>query len=195
MQGSKFRKALSTITVAKMLGVAVASVSKWIDEGQIIAGRTPGGHRRVQVHNLLDFLRRHKLPIPPELQDSSRKVLILDGDITFISWLTEELRRRHPDLEILVAHDGFTAGELVATYTPEIIIINVKMPGTDGLEVCRRIKSKPSTKHISVIVISSGLFPASEDNLLKMGAQACFGKPLDVESLEALISKALAHSR
>ena len=51
-------KMLSTSAVARMLGVAVASVSNWIDQGQLKAGRTPGGHRRVKAEDLVDFLKR-----------------------------------------------------------------------------------------------------------------------------------------
>ena len=193
MQSIKSRKVLSTIRVAKMLGVAVASVSKWIDEGQIIAGRTPGGHRRIQALNLLDFLHKHKLPIPAELQDSSQKALIVDDDKAHTSWLTKELRRRHPDLEILVAHDGFSAGELVATFKPEVVIIDVKTAGIDGLEVCRRIRGKVSEYNTSVIVVSSSLTSAIEKNLLNEGATACLVKPIDIDRLEVELLKVLSN--
>ena len=49
-----------------MLGVAVSSVSKWIDEGNLVAGRTPGGHRRIEPDDLVRFLRQQGLRTPPE---------------------------------------------------------------------------------------------------------------------------------
>ena len=57
-RNDKMRNTLSTVTVARLLGVAVASISKWIDAGQLKAGRTPGGHRRVTKEDLVAFLRR-----------------------------------------------------------------------------------------------------------------------------------------
>ena len=52
------KNTLSTVTIARLLEVAVASISKWIDAGQLKAGRTPGGHRRVTKEDLVAFLRR-----------------------------------------------------------------------------------------------------------------------------------------
>ena len=66
----KRRKALSTIEVARMLGVAVSSVSKWIDGGKLVAGRTPGGHRRIEKDDFIRFLHQQQFRIPPELQPS-----------------------------------------------------------------------------------------------------------------------------
>jgi len=186
------RNTLSTVTIAKLLGVAVASISTWIDAGQLKAGRTPGGHRRVAKEDLIAFLRRQKLPVPPELSPPPPRVLVVDDENSVTAWLAEEIKARHPDLEILEANDGYSAGEIVALSRPNVVILDLRMPGIDGFEVCRRIKSKEETKEISVIAITA--YPSGEvqRRIREAGATAYFTKPLDIEAVLAEVESALA---
>jgi excisionase family DNA binding protein len=101
-------KKFSTIETAKMLGVAVSSVSKWIDEGVLVAGRTPGGHRRIEREDLVKFLHQQKLRIPKELRTSPTKILIVDDEKPLAEWLSEEIRGRYPEFEVVVAQYGFS---------------------------------------------------------------------------------------
>lgn len=186
------KNSLSTYTVSKLLGVAVASVSKWIDDGQLEAGRTPGGHRRVGKRELLAFLRRQKLPIPPELIDSPPRVLVVDDDDFVREWISEEIKARHPDFEILQASDGFAAGELLTASKPEVIVLDLRMPGMDGFEICARIKSRESTKDITVIAITAYPSKDSEQRILEAGAKAYFTKPLDIDALLAELETSIS---
>jgi excisionase family DNA binding protein len=83
------RDTLSTSKAARLLGVAVGSISNWIDRDQLKAGRTPGGHRRIAVNDLVDFLHRQNLPVPPELNPAPPKVLIVDDDENVVRLLSE----------------------------------------------------------------------------------------------------------
>ena len=170
---------LTTSEVARLLDVAVGSVANWVDKGQLKAGRTPGGHRRVTAGDLLDFVRKQNLPIPPELQPSQRKILVVDDEKQVADFLTDELSERHPECEVLQAHDGFAAGELVGSLKPAVVILDLRMPDMDGFEVCRRIKSRPETRDTVVIAITAYPSPEAEEDILSRGAQACFPKPLD----------------
>lgn len=186
---------LSTSTVARLLGVAVKSVSNWIDSGDLKAGRTPGGHRRVTKQDLIAFLVRQNLPVPPELASTKPKVLVVDDDEAFGRWLTDELQEAYPNTQVLLAHDGFAAGETVAYARPDAVIVDLRMPGMDGFEVCRRIKGRPETQHVTVIVVSGFLTDELGDQARQAGAQACFGKPVDREALMKELSKVLGTSR
>ncbi|MBC8374246.1 MAG: response regulator [Planctomycetes bacterium] len=184
------RNTLSTIAVAKLLGVAVASISTWIDAGQLKAGRTPGGHRRVAKEDLIAFLRRQKLPIPPELQTTPR-ILIVDDEQSVTEWIAQEIKSAYPNFEIFQANDGYAAGEMVASAKPDVVILDLRMPGMDGFEVCRRIKSREETKEISVIAITAHPSDEVQHRILEAGATVCFTKPLDVEVLLAAVESAL----
>lgn len=191
----KRRKALSTIEVARMLGVAVSSVSKWIDEGKLPAGRTPGGHRRIEEDDFIRFLHQQQFRIPPELQPSALKILIVDDETSFTKWLAEEIGERYPQSEVSVAHDGYSAGETVGLVKPAVIILDLHMPGLDGFEVCRRIKANPHTMQAAVIAVTADPDPQFKARIMKLGARACLTKPFDVDALVAEIDKALGSPR
>jgi len=184
------KNTLSTIAVAKLLGVAVASISTWIDAGQLKAGRTPGGHRRVAKEDLIAFLRRQGLPIPPELQTTPR-ILVVDDEQSVTEWITREIKSEHPNYEIFQANDGYTAGEIVTASKPNVVILDLRMPGMDGFEVCRRIKSREETKDISVIAITAHPSDEVQHRIRESGARAYFEKPLDIAALIAEVQSAL----
>jgi len=185
------QKKLSTIQVARMLGVAVSSISKWIDEGKLVGGRTPGGHRRIEADDLVRFLKEQKLRIPAELRPSPAKVLIVDDEKPFTDWLSEEISDRYPELEVMVAHEGYSAGEIVGLVKPDVILLDLHMPGIDGFEVCRRIKANPLIKHIRVIAVTADASADTRSRILRLGACTCLAKPLDAVVILGEIAKVL----
>jgi len=174
-----------------MLGVAVSSVSRWIDEGKLTAGRTPGGHRRIEKDDLIQFLRQQKLRIPSELEPSRPGVLIVDDDKQFARWLQEEIQERFPDFDVAMAFDGYSAGEIIGLSKPRVIILDLRMPGMDGFQVCSRLKSNPLLKDISVIAVTADVSAEAPSRILKMGARACLNKPLDMDVLTNELAKSL----
>ncbi|MFA6133480.1 MAG: response regulator [Phycisphaerae bacterium] len=185
------KKALSTLDIAELLGVAVGSVSNWIDQNLLKAGRTPGGHRRVLARDLIEFLHKQNLPIPPELLPDHPTVLVVDDEEPVTKWVAEVVQAEYPDCEVLRAHDGFSAGELVASSKPVAVILDLQMPGMDGYEVCRRIKSKEQTRGIVVIAITAHYSLEVEKRIVDCGAKTCLPKPLDLAVLMNELALAL----
>ena len=190
--GGAMRNILSTITAARLLGVAVASIAKWIDAGQLKAGRTPGGHRRIAKEDLVEFLQRQQLPIPPELKTSPSRVLVVDDDASVTKWIAEEIKAVHPDLDVFQAHDGYSAGEIVASSKPDVVVLDLRMPGMDGFEVCLRLKSRKETEGTAVIAITAHPSPKVERRILESGARAYLTKPLKISDLIPEIESALS---
>lgn len=178
-----------------MLGVSLQSVSNWIDAGQLRAGRTPGRHRRIVPEDLLDFLGRQGLAIPPELESSPPKVLIVDDEEAVVSWVAQEIRAERPDIEVLVAHDGFSAGEIVGFERPDVVVLDLRMPGIDGFEVCRRIKAREEIRKTTVIAMTAYASPQAEQRILECGAEVCLTKPLAADVLLKHVTTALANRR
>jgi CheY-like chemotaxis protein len=167
-----------------MLGVAVGSVANWIDQGQLKAGRTPGGHRRVESRDLLEFLRQQNLPIPGRLAHGlAVRVLVVDDEEAVAAWVASEIRLAHPDYDVLTAQDGFAAGEIVGSMSPDAVILDLKMPGLDGYDVCRRIKSKAETRHTVVIAMTADPSAEAERRIRECGATAFLPKPVDRNAL------------
>lgn len=181
---------ISTTKAAKLLGVAIASISKWIDSGELKAGKTPGGHRRIDKKDLAHFLKRHKLGIPKELK-TSHQILIVDDEASIVEWITQEITAEHSDFRILHASDGYSAGEIVASSHPDVVILDLRMPGLDGFDVCKRIKSNKKTDHIAVIAMTAHHSEEAQARILECGARAYFLKPLDITLLMKEIESTL----
>ena len=188
---STVRGTLSTSAVARLLRVSVGSIVNWIDKGDMKAGRTPGGHRRIDVRDLVEFLIRHKMPIPAELTAGARKILIVDSELAATELLADEIEAEFPNYEVLDAHDGFVAGQIIGSLKPRVVILNLDMPDVDGFEVCRRLKSRDDTKDIVVIAITARPSRKAEERILDCGAKICLTKPLDIPNLLAEVRQAL----
>ena len=184
-------KNLSTFAIAGMLNVDPGSVANWIDQGLLNAHRTPGGHRRVATEDLVRFLREQKMPIPPELETTPNRILIVDDEPAVTQLIAKAIKRALPDCEVVEAHDGFGAGTIIATLKPDVVILDLRMPGMDGYEVCQLIKSQEATRHAAVLAITAYPSPESERQILDCGARACLNKPLDIQALLEQVKSSL----
>jgi len=176
-------KNLSTFAIAEMLHVDPGSVANWIDQGLLKAHRTPGGHRRVAAEDLVMFLREHKMPIPSELDATPVRILVVDDEPAITQLIAWALKAAQPEYEVHEAHDGFRAGTLVATLKPDVVILDLRMPGMDGYEVCRLIKSQDATRHAEVVAITAYPSPENQQKIKGCGARVCISKPLDMAQL------------
>ena len=182
---------LSTMQVARLMGVSDQSVSNWVDSGKLRAGKTPGGHRRVEKSDLITFLNQQNFRIPRELLPPGTTILVVDNEPDVGRWLKKSLKTKHPNWNIVVALDGFAAGESVATDHPNIVLLNLQMPGLDGLDVCRRIKSNRHARHAEVIAITARHSAENQKAAMEAGAAAYLPKPMDFEPLYRIIQDLL----
>ena len=184
-------KNLSTFAIAKILHVDPGSVANWIDQGLLTAHRTPGGHRRVNPDNLVSFLKAHQMPVPDELSPDAPRVLIVDDEPAIAQLVSQAIRNAHPNYDIHTASDGFQAGTILATVKPQLVILDLRMPGMDGFEVCKLIKGQPATRNTEVIAMTAYRSPENEQRILDAGARTCLSKPLDIEKLLSEVAAAV----
>ena len=90
-------------------------------------------------------MRENGMPLAEELQAGSGKlrVLVVDDEPAIRDLLSEHFTTRTPSYEVMTAADGFEAGRLVATFRPDVVLLDLRMPGMDGFQVCRTIKADP----------------------------------------------------
>ncbi len=96
------------------------------------------------------------------------------------------------DYEILEAENGLQAWETAATLLPDLVISDIMMPGMDGLELCRKIKTDERTSHISVILLTARSAYIHEVNGLETGADAYISKPFTDKLLRLKIQNMLS---
>ena len=125
------KNVLSTTQVATMLGVSSQTIANWIDQGQLRAARTPGGHRRVEAADLEEFLAARGMRLPESEPERQHTLLVVEDDPQVGPWLVLQLTTARPDLHVLLAQDGFRAGELVALQRPDTVLLDIYLPGPD----------------------------------------------------------------
>jgi excisionase family DNA binding protein len=173
---------LTSHQVGALLQVNPSSVKKWVNEGRITAFRTPGGHRRIRVGDLVAFLDRHEMPIPAKLAGVTRpRLLVVDDDQVHLRSFERRLRPHKSRLELQMTDNGIDALVTVGSFKPNLIVLDVYMPELDGLEVCRRLKLKPETSSIGVIIHTAHLTREVAETAAAAGAIAAVAKPIELK--------------
>src|SRR5262249_6367060 len=146
---------LTSHQVSALLQVNPSSVKKWVNEGRIAAFRTPGGHRRIRAADLVAFLDGHNMPIPNGLrpipnglrgEGGKRRLLIVDDDPVYLRAIERRLNEYAAQLDVETVEHGIDALVRVGAWKPHLMVIDIFMPELDGLEVCRRLKSRRETR-------------------------------------------------
>jgi two-component system alkaline phosphatase synthesis response regulator PhoP len=115
------------------------------------------------------------------------KILVADDEQEIRNLLDHFLRGQ--GYEVVLASDGNQALKLAAEENPQLIILDIKMPGLDGLEACTRLKQKVQTKLIPVIVITG--FEDNKMEALNRGADDFVNKPFDMAEISIRVKSAL----
>ncbi|MDP6360472.1 MAG: sigma-54 dependent transcriptional regulator [Planctomycetota bacterium] len=127
------------------------------------------------------------------MNSAPAEILIVDDVIANLKILRDTLEDRGHT--ILAASDGETALRIAADATPDLILLDVMMPGTNGYEVCRRLKENTVTKHIPVIFISAREDNESVLNGFRAGGVDYVSKPFEKEEVLIRVQTHLEISR
>lgn len=187
------KRVLTSGEVARFCGVHFRTVIRWIDKGSLKAYKLPGGgNNRIEEQDFIAFLKSNDLPIPEEFQYSNNRILIVDDVHAMAAAIQRVLRRA--GFETMVAHDGFSAGHLLASFKPTLMTLDLSMPGMNGFEVLAFMAKEGTYKDVKVLVVS-----ALEDETLALaqaaGAHECLRKPFENKTLVAAVNRILAVTR
>ena len=122
----------------------------------------------------------------------SARVLVVDDIEANRRVLQAKLEAKYFD--VILAKDGFEALELVAKEEPEIILLDIMMPGMDGFEVCNKLKADPKLSHIPVVMVTA--LNDQEDRVrgLECGAEDFITKPVDDFALMSRIDALMRYN-
>ena len=96
------------------------------------------------------------------------------------------------EFEVLTAEDGEKGCEMAAAERPDIVLMDLEMPGIDGWEATRRLKSNPDTRDIPVIALSAHALAGSREKALAAGCDEFDTKPVEFDRLVATLRRVLA---
>ncbi len=115
------------------------------------------------------------------MADSKRKVLIADDEPNIVTALEFLLRRRGYDVR--VATNGEEALAQVESYVPDVVLLDIMMPGKSGYEVCQRMRERPEWNHIKIVMLSAKGREAEVNKGVSLGADLYITKPFSTQEL------------
>ncbi|MET0333867.1 MAG: response regulator [Rhizobacter sp.] len=170
-------EAYSTLEVARMLGMAVRSVQLMVDRGELLAWKTPGGHRRISRASVHEWQTTHQsersssppaqavtasrprgqpstAPTAPRGAGSPR-VLLIEDSTHYQNLVTLLVRKHLPSIELQVADDGIAGLAMVGQWQPDVLIVDILLPGIDGATLITSLRTSAQFKNSRLIVITS----------------------------------------
>ncbi len=173
------KKYVTSLEAAGLLMVSPVTIREWARKGLLQSVSTAGGHRRFMLDQLQQFARAHGIqlegpgsaPAPEPL-----RMLFVDDDPVFTEYLREIALAADSSLNVKSAMDGFQAGQLTEGFRPNVVALDINMPGIDGIEVCRRLRASPVTANSRLVILSGTLSPEHIAAARAAGADAWIEK-------------------
>lgn len=187
----------SALEVANICGVVNQTSINWIRNEYLKAFKTPGGQYRVYPEDLVEFMEKRGMKIPGELIDQCQSkvvviphtILIVDDDKTLNQVLSEYIKSHDEDAQIFQAYDGFEAGLLMVQKQPRCVILDLDLPGIDGLKLCKKLNESDALGHPNVVVITGMQDLETELQCKAFGVKDYFKKPLTMSQVADAVAK------
>jgi excisionase family DNA binding protein len=150
----------STREAAERLGMAVRSVQAMVDRGELEAWKTPGGHRRISAASVQRWLasRRVGAAEPPPAAARSAggpRVLLIEDSKHFQNLIGLLLRHQFPQLTLDVADDGITGLAMTGRLQPDLLMVDILLPGIDGAMLISTLRGHPQFANMRLLVVTS----------------------------------------
>lgn len=119
----------------------------------------------------------------------SKKILVIDDEPELVKAVT--IRLKAGGYETIFACDGEEGLTKAEEDNPDLILLDIIMPGEDGYEVCKNLKSNSKTKNIPIIIFTASGQENLEERCMTVGADAMIKKPFETAELLKLVDKFL----
>jgi excisionase family DNA binding protein len=185
-------RTFTTFEVARLCGVFHTTVINWVNKGKLKARVTPGGHRRIPLSELVPFMKKYDMPVPADIEDPHRSILILD-DEPMMTRLIEKGFSKHKDrFTVQLSNNPVDALVQVGKKLPDLLVMDLMMPVMDGFQVCQILKSSPATKDMKIIAISGRKLTATQQDFLAKNVDLFLQKPFEMSELIAAVERQLS---
>src|SRR5687768_9672664 len=110
------------------------------------------------------------------------RVLVVDDDGLQLRAIARSFQA-NPDVELITVDNAIDALLLIGVEKPDLVVMDVFMPGLDGIEACRRIKGNPATREVQVVLASADMSDELATSARSAGAVQAIAKPIDLSAL------------
>ena len=178
---------------SRSCGVSLATMNRWVRDSGVRLVRA-AGEKWIKRSFLAGFLRNRDLPVPFELERWPR-VLVVEDDDDLRLLVERYLRRWWHGAEILGTGDGERALKIMAEFHPDLAVVDVNLPGRDGLSLCREAATDPELSHTKILIMTASQEPGMNARAFAEGAVEYMPKPFEPETLRVAAQRLLGTSR
>ncbi len=115
-----------------------------------------------------------------------KRILVVDDDVSFARLVERILKGA--GYKVLIATNGLSALKMVRDDKPDLVLLDIMLPGVDGFEICKRLRDNPDTAQVPVLIVSSKSRESDKSAALDVGANDFCGKPVKSEELLGLVN-------
>ncbi len=120
----------------------------------------------------------------------SRPILVVDNDPSGLKLVLTLLTKEGYDVRTAI--DAGEALTILQTLRPALILMDLQLPGMDGLELTQRLRGSPPTRHIIILAMTDYAAKRDEEKALAAGCNGCISKPIDTRTFASVIAGHLA---
>jgi len=160
--------------VAKLLGIPARTARRYLTTGKIPASQNPiTGTWKIDKDDLVKFMKKYNLDT--SALTSPPKVLIVDDDASVVKLVAKSLQKSKYLLDVTTTTDGYDALIRLGKSVPDLIVLDVQMPGTDGKQILKVIKENEEMKSLKILIVTG--YPDFIDEMKQLGADDGLAKP------------------
>lgn len=210
----------STMEVARMLGLAVRSVQLMVDRGDLVAWKTPGGHRRISRISVEAWTAQRRgnsnsanarterrtephtgagLQPRPRGNRSGRtatapRLLLIEDSVHFQNLVSLLVGQHFPGVDLHIAQDGIVGLAMCGQLLPDVLIVDILLPGIDGATLITSLRSQAQFAQSKLIVVTSLDEEQRAPYAFALSGVPVVHKPNLVRDLPLLLREALAEA-
>jgi len=125
-------------------------------------------------------------------RSGGQRILVVDDNVTNLKLIEYLLKAKGYD--VLTAIDADSALDAVRAQRPALVLMDLQLPGMDGLELTRKLKSDPSTAAIAIVAVTAYAMKGDEQRALDAGCDGYIAKPIDTRALPQVVEHHLGES-
>ncbi len=178
VSSTRTKRYWGTQRVARVCQVSPATVANWIDQGLLKGHKTPTGRRRVESDDLAAFLRAHGMGVPPDLERSAGRevVVVVEDDAGYRRALVLTIAKSDLAVEVVEAATGMDGLLEIGRAQPSVIVLDYTLPDLNATQVIQRLLEPGRRLDAEVIVVTGGMPEAASAQLRQMGVQTIVSK-------------------
>jgi CheY-like chemotaxis protein len=174
---------------SRICGVSLATMNRWVRASGVRLVRA-AGEKWIKRTFLAGLLRGHDLPVPFEFECWPRVLIVEDEDDLRLA-IEQHMRKWWNGADIRGVGDGERALKALTDYRPDLAVVDVNLPGKDGIALCREVALEPKLAHTKILVMTGLRDKGINARAFEEGAVEFLPKPFEPDALLAAAQRLL----